>query len=344
MKQDPWAVALSTPKVVPQTVSAAPVAGTQASGGEEDFGAPLRDPHPKEFDPPQQYSGSADNWLFWSESFKDYVGIKDPRWKKLLAAVESLQGVQVTDAHEKCWDRELKLGGIGIFKNRLHMYFKQYLKGAIRSEIVETGGETRALDAWRILADRGCSQRPEALHARLAKIIAPKKAVSAKEVERAIGEWERDIEVYRQAKPNYIMDADLQRMLLKQICPPQMQAYLRMQRDEVCDDYHRLKMAIHDWLGFPENQAAKGGKLATCEQIPEEGEATDEQEVELDEVTKHSLMEADSTGQLLALVRKELKKSKGKGKGKSQKSKRTCYECSSEDHLADKCQCTRRHI
>ena len=164
MKQDPWAVALSTSKVVPQTVSAAPVAGTQASGGEGDFGAPLRDPHPKEFDPPQQYSGSADNLLFWSESFKDYVGIKDPRWKKLLAAVESLQGVQVTDAHEKSWDRELKLGGIGIFKNRLHMYFKQYLKGAIRSEIVQTGGETRALDAWRILADRGCSQRPEALH------------------------------------------------------------------------------------------------------------------------------------------------------------------------------------
>ena len=335
MKQDPWAVALSTAKVVPQTVSAAPVASTQASGGEEDFGAPLRDPHPKEFDPPQPYSGNADSWLSWSASFKEYLCIRDPRWGKLLAAVERLQGVQVTETHEKGWDRELRLGGIEKFKQILHMYFKQHMKGAVRSEVIDTCGIPRALDAWRILADRGCSQRPEALHAKLAKIIAPKKAVTTKEVERAIGEWERDIEVYRQAKPSYVMEADQQRMLLMQLCPPHLQSYLRMQRD-VCEDYYRMKTAIHDWLGFPENQT-KGGKLATCEQVLEEGEATDEQEVELDEVTKHSLMEADSTGQLLALVRKELKKSKGKGKGKSQKSKRTCYECGSEDHLADKC-------
>ena len=30
-------------------------------------------------------------------------------------------------------------------------------------------------------------------------------------------------------------------------------------------------------------------------------------------------------------------KGKGKGKSKGQKAKRTCYECGSEEHLADKC-------
>ena len=50
------------------------------------------------------------------------------------------------------------------------------------------------------------------------------------------------------------------------------------------------------------------------------------------------MLEADSSGHLLALVLKGKLKSKGKGKGKDQKSKRTCYECGSEDHLADKCQ------
>ena len=49
------------------------------------------------------------------------------------------------------------------------------------------------------------------------------------------------------------------------------------------------------------------------------------------------MLEADSSGHLLALVLKGKLKSKGKGKGKGQKSKRTCYECGSEDHLADKC-------
>ena len=126
------------------------------------------------------------------------------------------------------------------------MYFKQYITGAIRSEVVETCGISRALDAWRILADRGCSQSPEAVHDRLAKIIAPKKAVAAKDVERVIGAWARDIEVYRQAKPGYIMEADQQRMLLTQLCPPQLQTYLRLQRVEVLEDYHRLKTAIHN--------------------------------------------------------------------------------------------------
>ena len=132
----------------------------------------------------------------------------DPRRTQLLAAVEGLRGDPVTEKHEKDWDRELRFGGISIFKHQLNMFFKQYITGAIRSEVVEICGTSRALDAWRILADRGCSQSPEALHDRLSKIIAPKKAVAAKDVEKAIAAWEHDIEVYRQAKPSYIMDAD----------------------------------------------------------------------------------------------------------------------------------------
>ena len=93
--------------------------------------------------------------------------------------------------------------------------------------------------------------------------------------------------MYRQAKPGYIMEADQQRMLLTQLCPPQLQTYFRLQRVEVLEGYHRLKTAIHNWLRFPENQA-RGGKLATCEQVLEEGEAADEEEVELDEATKQT--------------------------------------------------------
>ena len=279
--------------------------------------------------------------MSWSDSFKDHLNIKDPRWKKLLNLAENMRRVPITEEKEKAWDKEFNFGGIHIFKTRLHMYFKQYLKGAIRSEVVDTCGENRVLDAWRIMADRGCSFNEESLHAKLSKIIAPKKAVSAKDVERAIAEWEREIEVYRLAIPNYVMDDNQQRMLLKQLCPPQMQAYIRSLKDEVKVDYHLLKTAIHDWLGFPENQLTiKSCKLAACGQIPEEEVEADEQEMELDETTKQALMEADTSGQLLALVINGKLKTKGKGKGKSkgQKAKRTCYECGSEEHLADKCQ------
>ena len=88
------------------------------------------------------------------------------------------------------------------------MYLEQHTKSTIKSEIVEICGVSRVLDAWRIMADRGSSQRPEHLHAKLSQIITPKKAVAIKDVERAIAEWERDIEIYRSSKPGYIMEAD----------------------------------------------------------------------------------------------------------------------------------------
>ena len=257
---------------------------------------------------------------------------------QLLTAVEGFKTDPVTEKHEKDWDRELRLGGILPYKQQLHRFYKQYITGSIRSEVIDISGTDRALDAWRIMADRGNSQSPEALHDRLSKITTSKKAVASKDLEKAIAAWEHDIEVYRRVKPSYIMDADQQRMLLMQLCPPQLLMYLRLQRVEVLEDYHRLKTVIHTWLRYPENQT-KSCKLATCEQVHEEGEQADEEEVDLDEDTKQKLMEADSSGTLLALVLNgKLKKSKGKGKGKGQKAKRTCYECGSEDHLADKCQ------
>ena len=57
-----------------------------------------------------------------------------------MTAVESLRGTQVTELHEQGWDRELKLGGIEMFKQMLNMYLEQYTRGAVRNEVVETCG------------------------------------------------------------------------------------------------------------------------------------------------------------------------------------------------------------
>ena len=164
-------------------------------------GQPLRDPHPKDFDKLSQYNGSVETWSSWAKGFKQYLGLRDKRWPQLLAAVESLKGCPVASQDEERWHKELKLGGILKWKCVLNMYLEQHTKGTIRADVVETCGVSNALDAWRMLADRRCSQRPEHLHAKLARIIAPKKAVAAKDVERALGEWEREVEAYRLGKP-----------------------------------------------------------------------------------------------------------------------------------------------
>ena len=256
-------------------------------------------------------SGGLEAWANWANNFKQYMGLRISRWPMLLEAAEKLKGRLVTALDEAQWNKEMRLGGIQNWKSTLNMYLEQHTKGSIKSEIVETCGVSRVLDAWRIMADRGSSQRPEHLHAKLSKIISPKKAVAIKDVERAIAEWERDIEVYRLSKPDYTMEADQQLMLLMQLCPVNLQAYLRMQKD-CLTDYDKLKMAIHDWLGFPENQQ-RTCKIAALEQIIDnvEGQKEDgEQEVEVDEATADKCNEIDSSGYLLALVKKEILKTK----------------------------------
>ena len=59
VKPDPWAVALATPKV--GVCGGIDLHTDELAGETPVFGEPLRNPHPKEFDRPKQYSGSADN-------------------------------------------------------------------------------------------------------------------------------------------------------------------------------------------------------------------------------------------------------------------------------------------
>ena len=238
----------------------------------EDAAVQLRQPHPKDFTAPTQYAGGVESWAAWSKRFKQHVGIRQPHWLMLLGAVENIQGRPVTPQDEAQWAKELRLADIQDWKLQLNMYLEQHTTGSIKSEVVEIYGKERALDAWRIMAERGNSQSPETLQERLSKIIHPKKSAASKDVEREIAVWERDIEIYRSSKPGYIMDADQRLMLLKQLCPTSLQQYLRLKADDV-KDYEKLKTIIHDWLRYPENNPPpRTGKIAALEQVTEDAD------------------------------------------------------------------------
>ena len=77
--------------------------------------------------------------------------------------MEAMRGKPVTELNEKEWDATLGLGGIHHYKDQLSMHFEHCTKGNAR-RIVATCGERNALDAWRQLADRGCSMRHQNVH------------------------------------------------------------------------------------------------------------------------------------------------------------------------------------
>ena len=133
-----------------------------ASKGEPSDGAymPLKDLHPKDIVPPTPYEGDSASWLDWSARFRRYaVSCSDRRLVQLLERIELLRGNPVTAADEANWEQELHLN-IAEFKERLHTILEACTTGSA-GLVVTQCGEDRVCDAWRQLADAGCSLREE---------------------------------------------------------------------------------------------------------------------------------------------------------------------------------------
>ena len=80
------------------------------------------------------------------------------QWPDLLNKVENLKGKPVTASAEAEWSTQLGLGPIEAWKDQLNQALEIYTTGKARIA-VEACGDAHALDAWRILSDKGCSKR-----------------------------------------------------------------------------------------------------------------------------------------------------------------------------------------
>ena len=164
---------------------------------------------PEKFD-----SGSG--WLEWAKGFSRFLDGNDSphnRWGKLLKRVEALRGRPVTAVDEATWEVELGFGDIGEWKAQLEIFLGSYTKGRAR-EIVRHAGTTGALDAWRILADKGHSLRPMHQHALRTKAHEPRKNVPVKDLETTIIQWETDVRMFEEACAPEIMTEQNKRMFV----------------------------------------------------------------------------------------------------------------------------------
>ena len=126
----------------------------------------------------------------------------------------------------EAWDSDFGFCGIGERKDQLLMHFKQFTNGNA-AVIVRTCGVGRACEAWRQLADAGFSPRSQNLSKLHKKAMYPKKDVPNKDVENAIMEWQRDIEISVKTR-NEAFSAFTQRMLLIDMCSPALRYQLDM--------------------------------------------------------------------------------------------------------------------
>ena len=117
---------------------------------------------------------------------------QDGRWPGFLEKVQDLRGKPVTPAHERQWEWELGFGDISRFKEQLNELLMCYTKDSARL-VVDACGDHNALDAWRMLAERGHSLRPSHVNTMMKKVLWPRDAVASKDLEQAIANWEKDV-------------------------------------------------------------------------------------------------------------------------------------------------------
>ena len=296
------------------------------------------------------------------------------RWSALFKKIEGLKGKPITIVDEIAWEADLELGSIGHWKAQLETYLSSYTKGRAR-EIVRHAGTAGALDAWRILADKGHSLRPMHQQALRSKAYAPRANVPVKDVEMAIIRWENDIRLFEEACAPEVVSEPNRRMFLENMCPDRLRDHLTAQGPLRFPTEDSLRLEISDWTQKELERGTRHPKAAALETHWPEG-AAEEDVAGHDEADDAEL--AAQLGALIdrypqlnavsaeinAIVRSKFgkkggaksgggkgsgdsadpgggKAGKGKdGKGKDGKGKgkdRKCYECDGTDHLAFEC-------
>ena len=228
---------------------------------------PLRPIHPKDIEKPEKYDLTGDGWLEWSRHFVRFLDRNDAphyRWAALLKSIEGLKGKPVTASDEATWAADLELGAIGEWKSQLETYLCSYTKGRAR-EIIRHAGTAGALDAWRILADKGHSQRPMHQQALRTKAYGPRTGVPAKDLELAIMRWETDVRLFEQACAPEVMSEPNRRMFLENMCPDKLRDHLSAQGPLRYPTGDSLRTEISDWVQKELERGSKAPKAAALE-------------------------------------------------------------------------------
>lgn len=304
----------------------------------------------KDVDKPGKYGGNAETWLQWSRTFKKFLRRQDARWTTLLDKIEGKKGVPVTWEDEVLWSEQAQVGDyMAEFKDQLNEYLETYTTGAAKT-LVQACGDTKALDAWRQLADRGHSLRVQHVHALRRKAYFPKVVMQLKDVENQINLWEKDVELFTTATGEVFPEPN-KKMNLVDMCPERLRSILK-EREHRLPTYQDVKTEIADWLA-DQAHSSKTGRVSALEGPPEDDEAA---EVPFDfdpEVATNQELHALVSGpELRALVRNKFaKKGQGKGKrteGNNEKqadvdmkapdhSAKECFECGEMGHIGRNC-------
>ena len=171
-----------------------------------------------------KYDGDIAKYPEWQDDFKDFLEVADHRWRPLLEAIEEHTSPLTNANYVHICVKAGVTDKLLDFQKQLHSYMKTFTSKNLQKSVT-TGGADNSFAVWRQMAELGRSRRPEHLLTLRAVINQPGKATMANLV-TAINAWEAN-KGYLTKITGKRMDDEDERLILIQMCPEALEAYLR---------------------------------------------------------------------------------------------------------------------
>ena len=292
---------------------------------------------------PEAYGGDISKWLAWQSTFVRYMTRIDKRWSELLKAIEKKRGQVISKADEEQLEWDLWLNPIVDWKEQLMEALESFTSGDAK-RLVLTNTECNVFSTWSRLADSGHSMRDEHVMNMRRRLMVAKASVPTKDLEIAIINFEKEIQMYEDASGETFSPID-RTLVLKEMLPaPLRQRVKDLKGNGRFETYEQIRAEALIWIA--DNPQASKGRLA----MATEAATVEYDEVEIpydqidefmEEPTKFGVPSDTPIEMLYTLVKNSrLKKVKGDKTGKSGgkgKGPRRCFECDAEGHIAAEC-------
>ena len=287
---------------------------------------------------PETYSGDISKWLAWQGTFVRYMSRIDRKWLEILKAIEKKKGQVISKEDEEQLEWDLYMRDIDDWKEQLMLALESFTSGEAK-RLVLSNTESNVFSTWSRLADNGHSMRDKHVMGMRRKLNIPRSSVPTKDLEIAIINYEKEIQMYEDASGETFSPID-KVLTLKEIFPaPLRQRVEDLKGNGRFETYEQIRAEALIWIA--DSPPVSRGRLAMATEAAEEFE-TEIPDDKIDEFFEDpaKFLPADTSSEtIFAIVRKtHLKKQKGTGKGKGgSKGPRKCYECDGEGHIAADC-------
>ena len=310
-------------------------------------------------EPIDVHSHAPQEFNAWHDLFVVYSSTHDPKWEKILHAIDEVGKDHIDQSVLDRMKLELGLSLEGLRKAKQFLYLSllQFTKGDSHSRVV-AGGMDGSFESYRQLTVKGRNSTVTSLMDQRMKIMQPEKASKVEDVEMRITQWKADIRILRESRQRQDLEMlnnhDQMITILIGMLPDTLSDHLISKYTPEKSTFDEMLVEMQDHLMKVDQKKSARKSLKQVVPKKEEGEDSTEEEKgawKHDEVYGWYLCtatpaakrqraddggdEEQGKGNTKGKGKGDEGKGKGKSKGKGKGPVGGCHECGGDHFVRD---------